>query len=363
MEVKVQSKVDVQDALLRSDYEYFLPPELIAQEPAPRRDSARLMVVHRFKRTVSHTIVGDLPKFLAPGDLLVFNDTRVIPARVLTTTPDGGRVELLFVRQLHTPPSCLPTWICIGRPAKRLRPGCRISVSDNVSVEIVEQHGPGRYVVHWHGTSDVLPFLDKYGQVPLPPYIRRPEGPSPLDHERYQTIFARVPGSVAAPTAGLHFTPELLEALRQTGVEIAHVTLHVGPGTFQPIRVDDVRLHRMEPEWCEIPRETQAAIRAAKRRGNRVVAVGTTTTRALESSASADDEIVSAGARWADRFIVPGYRFQVIDALLTNFHLPGSTLLLLVAALIGRSRLLECYAEAVRRRYRFYSYGDAMLIL
>ncbi|GBD26477.1 S-adenosylmethionine:tRNA ribosyltransferase-isomerase [bacterium HR30] len=363
MEVRTKSGEQADSALRRSDYEFFLPPELIAQEPVDQRDRARLMVLDRRTRTVTHAHVADLPKFLAAGDLLVVNDTRVIPARVTTTTAGGGRVELLFIRPLPTPSNTAPMWVCMGKPARHFRPGRRILLPGDVGVQVIDRQAPGRYIVQWHGSLDVFTYLERHGQAPLPPYIRRPHGPSPRDRERYQTIFARVPGSIAAPTAGLHFTPALLEALQQAGVAIASVTLHVGPGTFQPVRVEDVRLHRMEPEWCQIPPETAAAIRAAKSRGKRVIAVGTTTTRALESSAAADGQTVMPGARWADQFILPGYRFRVIDALVTNFHLPGSTLLLLVAALVGRTWLLECYAEAVRRRYRFYSYGDAMLIL
>ncbi len=363
MEVKADSEKDLLGTLQRTEFEFSLPPELIAQEPAPQRDSARLMVLDRRTRTHVHAQVADLPKLLSAGDLVVVNDTRVFPARVTTTSATGGRVELLFIRQLPTSPSSWAAWVCLGKPARHLRPGRRLVLAEGVEVQVIDQQAPGRYVVQWESPIDVLTFLERHGQVPLPPYIRRPHGPLPSDPERYQTIFARVSGSVAAPTAGLHFTPRLLEELRQAGVQIASVTLHVGPGTFQPVHVQDVRLHRMEPEWCEIPPRTAAAIREAKSRGNRVVAIGTTTTRALESAATDGGQIVLAGSRWADRFIVPGYRFQVIDALLTNFHLPGSTLLFLVAAFAERKWLLACYAEAVQHRYRFYSYGDAMLIL
>ncbi|GIW42808.1 MAG: S-adenosylmethionine:tRNA ribosyltransferase-isomerase [Candidatus Binatia bacterium] len=347
----------------RSDYEFELPPELIAQYPAAERDQARLMVLDRTTRQRIHARVADLPSFLAPGDLVIVNDTRVIPARITTTGPTGGKVELLFVRRISTLPSSTPAWTCLGRPGRYLKPGQRLGLPEGVEIEVIERQGAGRYLVRWLGAVDEFAFLQRHGRVPLPPYIRRPQGPSPEDEERYQTVFARVPGSVAAPTAGLHFTPALLEKLEARGVQTSRLTLHVGPGTFQPIRGDDVRLHRMEPEWCDIPAATVEAIRAAKMRGNRVVAVGTTTTRALESAATFDDQVVLAGARWADRFILPGYRFGVVDSLLTNFHLPGSTLVLLVAALVGREWLLESYAEAIQRRYRFYSYGDAMLIL
>lgn len=349
--------------LRRSAYEFDLPAELIAQEPLEERDQAKLMVIERAKRTRRHALVRDLPSFLDPGDVLVLNDTRVVPARVVTSTDHGGRIEILFVRPIETGLSDYPVWSCLGRPSRAFRPGQTLMLPGGAAVTVLSRQGPGRYVVQWRDRIDVLAFLERYGQVPLPPYIRRPEGPSPRDAERYQTVFASVPGSVAAPTAGLHLTNRLLTEIEARGVHVARVTLHVGPGTFQPVRNEDVREHRMEPEWCSIPKATAEAVRAARARGNRVIAVGTTTTRALESAATEDDQIVLEGERWADRYITPGYRFRVVDRLLTNFHLPGSTLLLLVAALVGREFLLESYAEAVAMRYRFYSYGDAMLIL
>ena len=221
--------------------------------------------------------------------------------------------------------------------------------------------GNGRYEVEFESSTDIVAWLQRYGEIPLPPYIRRPDGPLPADSSRYQTIFATAQGAIAAPTAGLHFTDGLVQALQARGIRLAALTLHVGPATFLPIRCADVRQHVMEPEWCAIPSQTVAAIRRAKADGGRVVAVGTTTTRALESAAC-DEGIVRAGPRWADAFIVPGHRFRVVDALFTNFHLPGSTLLLLVSAFAGQSRVRTAYREAIRRQYRFYSYGDAMLI-
>jgi S-adenosylmethionine:tRNA ribosyltransferase-isomerase len=356
-----QTKTDPRQAVRRADYEFELPPELIAQEPAPRRDSARLLVLDRATRTRLHRRVTDLPEFLSPGDLLIVNDTKVIPARLKATTQQGGSVELLFVRPLGKEATG-ELWLCLGRPARRLRSEGLLTLTGGADAEVQQGLGDGRYAVLVR-TASVLEYLSRHGEVPLPPYIRRPQGPRPADRERYQTIFARSPGAVAAPTAGLHFTPELVARLRERGVEMASLTLHVGPGTFQPIRSEDIRAHRMEPEWCSIPERTAALIRAAKARARRVVAVGTTCTRALESSACEGEAIISAGEQWADLFIYPGYQFRVIDGLFTNFHLPGSTLVALVAAFAGREWLLDSYREAIARGYRFYSYGDAMLIL
>ncbi|MBP1687793.1 MAG: S-adenosylmethionine/tRNA-ribosyltransferase-isomerase [Deltaproteobacteria bacterium] len=342
-------------ALALSDFQFDLPPALIAQVPAERRDHARLMVLDRGHAALTHTDVRALPAYLRPGDLVVVNDTKVLPARLFGRTSTGGAVELLLVR-----PTADSVWLCLGKPGRRLRPGTTLTFPEGVCAEVTARHGDGRYSVAFPATVALTALMERHGEVPLPPYIHRPDGPLPLDHTRYQTIFAARAGAVAAPTAGLHFTAELLAAIESRGVRIARLTLHVGPGTFLPVRSDDLCQHRMEAEWCEIPEDTARRIAQVKREGGRVVAVGTTTTRALESAATPAG--VQAGVRWADRFITPGHRFQVIDALLTNFHLPGSTLLLLVSAFAGRERILAAYAEAVARRYRFYSYGDAMLI-
>jgi S-adenosylmethionine:tRNA ribosyltransferase-isomerase len=363
-----------------SDFHFDLPPELIAQVPAERRDQARLLVLDRRSPELAHTQVHDLAAHLHPGDLLVVNDTRVIPARLFGRTASGGAVEVLLVRPLFPPLSdwrrgmtCrapMPrsgarnepvAWLCLGKPAKRLRPGRRIVFPENVSALVETVQGNGHYTLAFDDAATVEALLDRHGELPLPPYIHRPDGPLPLDQTRYQTIFASVRGAIAAPTAGLHFTDELLTTVRQRGIEIARLTLHVGPGTFLPLRSDNLREHVMAAEWCEIPEATATRIRQVKAAGGRIVAVGTTTTRALESAASPRD-VVASGVRWADRFIVPGHEFRVVDALFTNFHLPGSTLLLLVSAFAGRERILATYGEAIHRRYRFYSYGDAMLI-
>ncbi len=412
-------------SLTLADFQFDLPSELIAQVPAERRDQARLLVLDRATGALTHTQVHALPDHLQPGDLLVVNDTRVIPARLFGRTASGGAVEMLLIRAL-TPAGPCPespggrpsirrqkraatqgerldeyspqispltlsrrhlsrgrlegcplgngllgqsppretdkeSWLCLGKPANRLRAGTGLIFPDSVGATVVAVHGNGHYRVTFDDAAAVPTLIARHGDLPLPPYIRRPDGPLPLDHTRYQTIFATTPGAIAAPTAALHFTDALLSALRAGGVETVSLTLHVGPGTFLPVRCEDLRRHVMAPEWCDIPATTGERIRAAKATGRRVVAVGTTTTRALESAAS-HGTIVEAGARWADQFIVPGHQFRVVDALLTNFHLPASTLLLLVSAFAGRERVLRTYAEAIRRRYRFYSYGDAMLI-
>jgi S-adenosylmethionine:tRNA ribosyltransferase-isomerase len=339
-----------------SDYQFALPPELIAQVPAERRDGARLMVVDRARGTLQHRSVQQLPEYFRPGDLLVVNDTKVFPARLFGRTASGAAVEMLVIRPLDG-----STWLCLGKPARRLREGVSLRFPDQVGAVVAASHGNGHYSITFDESAAVLPLLERYGEIPLPPYIRRPDGPLPLDRTRYQTIFASHPGGIASPTAGLHFTDELITALQHQGVSLARLTLHVGPGTFLPVRCEDFRQHAMEAEWYEIPETTAMRITETKAASGRVVAIGTTTTRALESAAAAHGTALP-GAGWAHLFITPGHQFRVIDALFTNFHLPRSTLLLLVSAFAGRECILAAYAEAVAQRYRFYSYGDAMLI-
>jgi len=339
-----------------SEYQFALPPELIAQVPAERRDGARLMILDRSRGALQHSRVQELSERLQPGDLLVVNDTKVVPARLFGRTASGGAVEVLVIRALGE-----STWLCLGKPARRLREGVSLSFPDKARATVAAIHGNGHYSIAFDEGAPVDALLERHGEIPLPPYIRRPDGPLPLDRTRYQTIFASNPGAIAAPTAGFHFTDKLISALQQQGVSLTPLTLHVGPGTFLPVRGDDFRQHVMEAEWYEIPETTAMRITETKAAGGRVVAVGTTTTRALESAAAAHGS-VQPGAGWAHLFITPGHQFRVIDALFTNFHLPGSTLLLLVSAFAGRERILAAYAEAVVQRYRFYSYGDAMLI-
>jgi S-adenosylmethionine:tRNA ribosyltransferase-isomerase len=340
-------------------FDYSLPPELIAQAPAEPRDSARLLVIPRDGGPLRHDIFRHLGRYLAPGDLLVLNRTRVLPARLVGHRADTGRarVELLLLR-----PERAGVWEALGRPGRRLRPGTPLVFGAGLlRAEVVARTAHGTLQVRFV-PPEILPLLDQVGQVPLPPYIRGWQGAP----ERYQTVYADTPGSAAAPTAGLHFTPELLAALQAQGIGVAYLVLHVGLDTFRPVVEEDARAHRMHQEYCSVPDEVVGAIAAARARAGRVIAVGTTVVRALETAALAAERHGTALASytgWTDLYITPGYRFRAIDGLITNFHLPRSTLLLLVSALIGRERLLAAYAEAIAHRYRFYSFGDATLIL
>jgi S-adenosylmethionine:tRNA ribosyltransferase-isomerase len=335
-----------------AQFDYDLPRELIAQEPLAERDASRLLVLPRAEGPVQHTFVRELPHLLRPGDLLVVNDARVIPARIHGRKEGtGGKVELLLVE-----PHGGADWLALGQSSKPLRAGAVVE-AHGARISIVETLGEGELVVRLPAEGDALwRYLDEAGEMPLPPYIERPVRPE--DRERYQTIFARERGAVAAPTAGLHFTPRLLDDLRARGVQIVQVTLWVGPGTFLPVRMRRIEDHRMHRERYDVPAATAAAVNAAK---GRVIAVGTTALRTLE--AAHGGRAVRAGPGATDLFVTPGYRFRAVQGLFTNFHLPRSTLLMLVAAFAGLQRIKAAYAEAVERRYRFFSYGDAMLIV
>lgn len=335
-----------------ADFDYELPPEAIAQEAAPRGES-RLLALDREGEGRHGTIRG-LPELLAPGDLLVLNDTRVFPARLYARREGGGggAVEVLLLEKTGE-----REWEALTRPGRKTRPGARLEFDGGLAAEILATGDDGRR--HLRFGEPVEPHLDRLGHVPLPPYIERQD--TPADRERYQTVYARHSGSVAAPTAGLHFDDALLAAVRERGVAIATVTLHVGIGTFRPVKAEETAEHRMDRERYTISEETAAAIREARQRGGRVVAVGTTVVRTLEGRAAETGE-VTAGAGTTDLFITPGFRFQAIDALLTNFHLPRSTLLMLVSAFAGRERVLAAYREALGLGYRFFSYGDAMFV-
>jgi S-adenosylmethionine:tRNA ribosyltransferase-isomerase len=339
------------------EYQYELPKELIAQVPAQRRDDSRLLVLNRTTGSMGHKKVAGLAHYLAAGDVLVVNDTRVVPARLLGKKESGGKVELLV---LH-PATDQKVYRCLVKSGKGVQEGAILLFENGLRARVCEQAVEGQTWVEFVDGRPLLEILESAGCVPLPPYIRRNGGAVKVDDGRaYQTIYARKPGAVAAPTAGLHFTAELLDRLKKKGVILATLTLHVGFGTFQPVRVSDIRHHRLQEEFFEIPKETAQVVNRAKENGNRVVAVGTTTVRALEFAAGKGQVIPGSG--WCDLLIYPGYRFQVIDRLLTNFHLPGSSLVMLVSAWTGRDLLLKAYAEAIRMRYRFYSYGDAMFI-
>jgi len=341
-----------------SDFDYELPPELIAQEPLADRTASRLMVVHRATGRIEHRVFRDITDYLRPGDLLILNETKVLPVRLHgRKAGTGGRVELLLLRPGGEGEN---TWECLARPGRRLPPGTVMEFAAGLRGEVTARTAAGGRLVRFSlpEGKDFETILNEAGEVPLPPYIKK----SLADPSRYQTVYAREPGSAAAPTAGMHFTPGLLRSLRAAGVGTASVVLHIGLDTFRPVQTEDITAHRMHREYYNIPEGTSLAVNAAKREGRRVIAVGTTSTRCLETAALRDGT-VPPGAGWSELFIYPGFRFRVVDALLTNFHLPRSTLLMLVSAFAGRELILRAYREAVKHRYRFFSFGDAMLIL
>ncbi|HZU12831.1 MAG TPA: tRNA preQ1(34) S-adenosylmethionine ribosyltransferase-isomerase QueA [Chloroflexota bacterium] len=335
------------------DFDYQLPPDLIAQEPAAERSHSRLMVVNRAERTISHDRFDRIGDYLRPGDLLVANRTRVIPARLAARRETGGHVELLLLKDRGS-----HVWEAMARPSRKLSTGQTLSIAGApVQAQLVASLGEGQWLVCFSGDGDIGSALRQAGALPLPPYITNPNAPV----DRYQTVYADRDGSVAAPTAGLHFTPELLDSLRARGIGVEFVTLHVGPGTFKPVTAERVEEHRMHAEWGDVPAEVADAVNRTREGGGRTIAVGTTSTRLLETARDGARAVQFQGD--TDRFIYPGYRFGVVDGLVTNFHLPRSTLLMLVSALAGRDLIRHAYDEAVRCRYRFYSFGDAMLIL
>lgn len=340
-----------------ADFDYMLPEELIAQTPLPERDGSKLLVVHKDAGTYAHKLFLDLPAYLRAGDVLVRNDTRVMPARLYGRKLDtGGNVELLLLRR-----EARDTWTALVRPGRRLGPGTILTFGDGLlNAQVLERTDDGgRRVKFQAAVGDVDAAIDELGVAPLPPYIHE----QPVDAERYQTVYCKEAGSAAAPTAGLHFTDRLLDELREAGVHVVDVTLHVGLDTFRPVRAEHIVDHEMHSEYYNVPEETAAVVSAALQEGRRVIAVGTTAVRALEAAGQRMKDEVQAGGGWTDLFIYPGYEWRVVDGLLTNFHLPRSSLIMMVAAMLGRERTLAMYAEAVAARYRFYSFGDAMLIL
>jgi S-adenosylmethionine:tRNA ribosyltransferase-isomerase len=336
--------------LKTSDFEYSLPESSIAQTPAEPRDSSRLLVLHRDTNELEHRIFRDVADYLKAGDLLVVNQTRVIPARIFARKETGGRVELLLLRRRDD-----WTWEALVG-GKGLRIGKKVKVEDGPEVEILEMLEGSERLIRF--SEPIEPYFSQVGNVPLPPYIHEKLD----DPERYQTVYAKEPGSAAAPTAGLHFTPRLLDELLVKGVRIAYVTLHVGLDTFAPVNEDDAEEHVIHTEWCELPQETADIVNQTKASGGRVIAVGTTSVRTLESVANLQSP-VSEFVGSTSLYILPGYEFKVVDAMITNFHLPKSTLLMLVSAIAGREKILETYNTAIEEGYRFYSFGDAMLIL
>ncbi|HUL23389.1 MAG TPA: tRNA preQ1(34) S-adenosylmethionine ribosyltransferase-isomerase QueA [Thermodesulfobacteriota bacterium] len=338
------------------EFDYHLPPSLIAQYPSSQRGETSLMILDRQTGGIEHQAFHDITKYLRGGDLLVLNNTRVLPARLIGKKETGGRIEMLLIPSWN---GTKGEWRALIRGAGKVKPGARVRFEPEIDGEIEEiKDGKGRVTFSYHG--EVTELLQKIGHIPLPPYIKRRD--EPLDRERYQTVFAERDGSIAAPTAGLHFTHALLQSLKENGVRTTMITLHVGIGTFSPVKARDIEDHALEAEWIEISEETAREIEEAKARGGRVISVGTTTTRALESFSDGNREVRS-GKGMSSLFIYPPFRFRVIDGLITNFHLPKSTLIMLVSAFAGKEALMRAYQEAVSRRYRFYSYGDAMLIL
>ncbi len=340
-----------------SDFDYDLPEELIAQHPLAERDASRMLIVNRADKSWRDSEFTTFPDQLRANDLLVLNNTKVFPARLLGhRVPTGGALEILLLRELEP-----AVWQALARPARRLKIGSRVSFSAKLNAEVIAAGDDGTRVIKFDQVENLRELIDEIGKAPLPPYIKRAPAAGENDRERYQTIYAQQRGAIAAPTAGLHFTDRVLKEVRARGVRIVELTLHVGYGTFEPVRARDLVQHRVAPEAFQVSPQTADAINQTRETGGRVIAVGTTTARALESSSDTAGK-VRAGNGMADVTIVPGYEFRAVDALLTNFHLPRSSLLLLVSAFAGRELILNAYRHAVARRYRFYSYGDCMLI-
>ena len=342
------------DAMMTKDFWYDLPEELIAQTPLERRDASRLMVMNRETGEISHCHFYDIVEYLRPGDCLVMNDSRVLPARLLGHRPSGGAVEVLLLRDLGD--KC---WECLCKPGRKMQVGSEVIFGNGELTAVVrEVREDGNRVVEFCYQGIFLEVLERLGKMPLPPYIKE----ELADQERYQTVYSREVGSAAAPTAGLHFTQELLEKIRNMGVNTAFVTLHVGLGTFRPVKAEQITDHHMHSELCMMNEETADVLNRTKEAGGRIICVGTTSCRTLESLVMENGRF-TAGSKWTDIFIYPGYRFKAMDGLITNFHLPESTLVMLVSAFAGREHVLNAYAQAVKERYRFFSFGDAMCII
>lgn len=341
-----------------SDFDYPLPEELIARYPPAERGTSRLLVANRERHAISDRMFPDILKYLHAGDCLVLNDTKVLPARLHGRRASTGAHIEIFLNQRQ--PGQQEIWHVLAGPARKARVGELIEFDERFGCRVIEDVGPGEKLVEFEFEGEFLDHLQRAGEVPLPPYLKRE--PEALDRERYQTVYAEQVGAVAAPTAGLHFTPELLEHIRANGVEIVHVTLHTGLGTFKPVEVEDIREHVMHREYFSVTEESASRINRVKQAGGKVFAVGTTTVRTLETAAQSDGTLRAMSGE-SQIFIYPPYRFKIPDAIITNFHMPRSTLLMMISAFMGREFLLECYAHAIAERYRFYSYGDAMLII
>lgn len=337
-----------------SDYDYYLPEELIAQEPLRNRDSSRMMVLHRANGLIENTLFSKLPSYLQAGDILVLNNTRVIPARLIGKISGKDLpAEILLLREEYK-----DTWVCMVKPGKKLKPGASVDFDFGVTANVTGYAEEGLRLIKFQSSEPFKEVLPRLGKVPLPPYIKK----DVEDPNQYQTIYARENGSAAAPTAGFHFTKQTFDQLKEIGVKWTYITLHIGPGTFQPVKADDIREHVMHREYYRIDAETAASLNAVRKKGGRIIAVGTTACRVLESVAD-EGGLFYASDDWTGLYIYPGYRFKAVDAMLTNFHLPRSSLLMLVSALAGHKLIMKAYRQAVNERYRFFSFGDCMLIL
>lgn len=351
-----QNPDNVLEQVLISEFDYDLPGELIAQEPLAKRDASRMLAVDRVAGSFQDKIFLDLPRHLKRDDVIVINNTKVFPARLFGNTETGANVEIFLIREIDD-----YVWECLARPARRIKIGRKINFGDLLTAEAIEKSHDGKVFVRFGTAGDLNQILDKIGRTPLPPYIKRGQGGIDTDRERYQTVFAKHRGAIAAPTAGLHFTPEIIEKIESKGVTVAEITLHVGFGTFEPVRVNDLAKHIVSPESYEIDTETAEILNRTRSGSGRIIAVGTTTTRALETSIAKYGRFV-AGSFTTDLTITPGYKFKAIDALLTNFHLPRSSLLVLTSVFGGYELIMNAYCHAVAAQYRFYSYGDCMFI-
>lgn len=346
--------------MLLKDFDYELPEELIAQFPSEKRELSNMMVLNRAEQTIDDKKFFNITDYLSEKDVLVLNNTRVIPARLLGHKSTGAKIEIFLLKRINE-----TDWETLIKPSKRVKSDSLVEFSEEFSATVVERLDNDKWHVRFNFQGDFFENINRIGIIPLPPYIMRTlsdEDVKKLDHERYQTVYAQSPGSVAAPTAGLHFTPEIIEKLKEKGVTICTVNLNVGLGTFRPVKAENILEHKMDREYYEIPEETAQIINNAKKEGKNIVAVGTTSVRTLESAFIKDGEI-KATSGWSELFIYPGFKFKVVDKLLTNFHLPKSTLLMLISALAGREFILKAYQEAIEKKYRFYSYGDCMLII
>lgn len=343
--------------MLITDYDFELPDNLIAQTPLEKRETSRMLALNRADESIKDSHFYDFPQFLRKGDVIVLNNTKVFPARLFGTSETGAKIEIFLVKEIEN-----GTWETLARPARRLKIGKKLTFNENLSAEVIARNEEGRVFINFETNGNFNEILDEIGKTPLPPYIKRDDGKIDKDRERYQTVFAKNRGAIAAPTAGLHFTPEILEQVKDFGVTVAEITLHVGYGTFEPVRVDDLSEHKVLSENYEISEKTADILNRAKTENRRIIAIGTTTTRTLESAISKHGKFI-AEKSLADLTVTPGYNFKAIDGVLTNFHLPQSSLLVLISTFGGHEFIMKAYRHAVSSDYRFYSYGDCMLIL